>query len=157
MPFFQVEVLKKAEPKLGHILRIYFEIAHITFCKFKDLIKMIWLLLSPELVSFSTVCRRGQQVRGVFVCVISFSAEQLHMVCCISQLAKYFIFFFNYCWIGMRCVSVSHPTVRDKVNKLMAVVDIWRENGNYLGSKKIDLNYFKSCLFLCIKHVSLGK
>lgn len=58
----------------------------------------------------------------------------------------------------MRCLSVSHLTVRDKVNKLMmAVVDIWRENRNYLGSKKIDLNYFKSFLFLYIKHVSLGK
>lgn len=91
--FFQVEVLKQAEPKLGHILGIYFEIAHITFCKFKDLTKTIWLVLSPDLVSFSTVCRRGQRVRGFFVCVISCSAEQLHMVCCISQLAKYFIVF----------------------------------------------------------------
>jgi len=39
--FFQVEVMQKAELKLGHILRISFEITHVIFCKFKDLIKII--------------------------------------------------------------------------------------------------------------------
>lgn len=58
--FSGVEVLKKAEPKLGHILRISFEIIRITFINFRDPIKIIWLLLSLELSSFSTVCRRGQ-------------------------------------------------------------------------------------------------
>lgn len=58
--FFCVEVLNKAEPKLSHILRISSEITHTSFFKLKDLIKIIWLLLSPELSSFSAVCRRGQ-------------------------------------------------------------------------------------------------
>lgn len=58
--FFWVKMLEKAEPKPGHILRISIEITHITFRKFKDLIKIILLVLPPELFSFCTLCRRGQ-------------------------------------------------------------------------------------------------
>lgn len=69
---------------------------------------------------------------------------------CVAFLSwqKTSFFHLKYCWISTRCLRVPHLTVRDKVNKLvMAVVDIYREKGNYLGSK-IVLNDFKSLLFL---------
>lgn len=68
-----------------------------------------------------------------------------------SQLAKDFFKKKNYYWISTKCLRVSHLRVRNKLKILtVAVLDLWRVKRNYLGSKKIDLNYFMSLPLLPI-------
>lgn len=90
--FWGVEVLRKLEHKLGHILRISLEIKHITARLRIWWKKNLSSVISRMVFIFYGLLKRtiGQ---GLFVCVISFSAEQLHRGCCVSQLAKDFFFF----------------------------------------------------------------